>query len=343
MRRHSRHHTTLLLAVILSITGAHAAAAQLPRVGSIDLYGRSSVAESAIRAALGVRVGDSLTVPRDTLVARLRGVPGVRDAAVTAVCCYEDKAMLFIGIQESAAPAVSWHPAGSSDARLPAEIIRNDSIVSAAMMEGIMKGESGEDDSRGYTLFKYPAARSAQELYVTWVPSHVDALRSVLRTSGDAEHRALATELIPFAGPSPATAADLRYAMRDPSPGVRNNAMRALGVMGMYALQHPETGIEIPVAGFGEMLNSLVWTDRNKAAFALTMLSAPRSPSIMAELSKLPMQPLIDMARWTSPGHAAPGLIILGRIAGMKDDDIFAALEKDRETVIKAALTKRGN
>lgn len=48
------------------------------------------------------------------------------------------------------------------------------------------------------------------------------------------------------------------------------------------------------------------------------------------------------MARWKSPGHAAPALTILGRIAGLSDEVVVAAsTPAAREAIIKAALDRR--
>jgi hypothetical protein len=43
------------------------------------------------------------------------------------------------------------------------------------------------------------------------------------------------------------------------------------------------------------------------------------------------------MVRWRSPGHALPAALILGRMAGMPDDEIMPAFEKDREVLIEQA------
>jgi hypothetical protein len=45
--------------------------------------------------------------------------------------------------------------------------------------------------------------------------------------------------------------------MRDPNNEMRNDAMRALGVMARYAQANPQSHLKIPADGFVEMLNSL--------------------------------------------------------------------------------------
>ncbi len=55
---------------------------------------------------------------------------------------------------------------------------------------------------------------------------------------------------------------------RDPDPVVRNNSIRAISIIFQYAKSHPELSITPPpgfIQTLVEMLNSLEWTDHNKA------------------------------------------------------------------------------
>ena len=134
---------------------------------------------------------------------------------------------------------------------------------------------------------------------------------------------------------------DLVYAMRDSSESVRNNAMRALAVFANAALAaRPKR--PIPYDGFIALLRSPVWTDRNKASWALEGLSALRDPRLLARLEREAIPPLVEMAHWKSPGHAAPALTILGRMAGFPDEKIAAALARgEREVIITAARARK--
>ena len=62
---------------------------------------------------------------------------------------------------------------------------------------------------------------------------------------------------------------DLLHGVLDADEDVRNAAARGLYVIGMYAADHPELDIHIPSDPFTRMLNSLVWTDRNKGTAML--------------------------------------------------------------------------
>ena len=132
---------------------------------------------------------------------------------------------------------------------------------------------------------------------------------------------------------------DLVDAMGDPSEDVRNNAMRALVVFTKMKPMAAQKVPRIPSDPFIGLLNLLAWTDRNKSSLALMELSESRDPGLLAKLKKEAMQPLIDMARWKNEGHAMPGLLILGRIAGWSDEEVRAAWGRgERERVIAAAL-----
>lgn len=120
------------------------------------------------------------------------------------------------------------------------------------------------------------------------------------------------------------------------------NAMRALAVIAGFAQRNPGLHIQVPAAPFVDLLDSPVWTDRNKAVFALAGLTEGRDPALLAALRKRALPPLAEMARWKSRGHALGPLLVLGRIAGMPDADVTAACDRnDREAVIRAALVSR--
>ena len=128
--------------------------------------------------------------------------------------------------------------------------------------------------------------------------------------------------------------------MTDPSEDVRNNAMRTLLV---FADTVPNVNgrslPRIPFAPFIEFLHSPVWSDRNKASWALVALSANRDQELLARLRTQALTPLVEMARWKSAGHALAAFLILGRIAGYSDEAAITLWDRgDREAVISAAI-----
>jgi len=109
----------------------------------------------------------------------------------------------------------------------------------------------------------------------------------------------------------------------------------------VLAARDPAYGIRFSPTWFIQMLHSVSWSDRNKAAFAMVNLTEKRDPRILDELRESALPALADMARWKHLPHALPGVILLGRIAGLPEKEIQDLWSKgDREAVIKRALKK---
>jgi hypothetical protein len=88
------------------------------------------------------------------------------------------------------------------------------------------------------------------------------------------------------------------------------------------------------------MLNSIDWTDRNKSSWALSNLTAQRDPSVLSELRQTALTSLIEMSRWKSSRGYEP-FLLLGRVAGIPEDEITAAWERgDRAAFIDAAVKR---
>ena len=127
--------------------------------------------------------------------------------------------------------------------------------------------------------------------------------------------------------------------MGDPDDEVRNNAVRALAILAGWANEHPEAEIAIPGEPFIDFLNSVSWTDRNKGVFVLMALTDSRHPALLAQLRARALPSLVEMARWTNPGHAMGAFVILARMAGMDDGAAFQAWRAgEREAVIARAM-----
>ena len=325
-------------AVWLALLVATPLAAQQPVVGYVDVYGARTNAPAAVRAAAGISVGDSVTATLERAArARLLALPGVRAGHVTLVCCENGQSIVYLGIVESAAPAITFAPAPAGDIRLPGNIVQDGAAFVRAQQDAVVKGETLEDDSTGHSLMRYPPAREVQQRFINYAAGNVARLRAVLSGSADAHHRALAAQVIAYAFNKAAVIPDLVEALRDPAENVRNNAARALGVMASYNQAHAESMLRIPYAPFIAMLSSPYWTDRNKASLVLMSLTASRDPMMLHQLRSRAFAELAEMAAWQVPGHALPAAFILGRMAGWPDDEIVKAWEKDRAALIAAA------
>jgi hypothetical protein len=318
---------------------------QIPSIGIIDIYGLRSISEQRIREALQIKEGDSLTndlqEAKRIAVLRLESLPGVAEARIGLVCCDAGKAILYVGIREKGTPSLQFRPAPRGKVRLPQDVIQAGEDEYKALSDAILKGNSSEDDSHGHALSNDLAARAIQERFITFAARDLKLFRNVLRQSDDAEHRALAAQVIAYTANKQAVVNDLVDAMQDPAGGVRNNAMRALMVMAESALQTTNKQIRIPARPFIEMLNAIEWTDRNKSSWALVKLTYKRDPAILSELRQKAIPSLIEMARWKSSDHAQASFILLGRVAGLPEAEIISAWERDdRAKFIEVAIKR---
>jgi hypothetical protein len=347
---------TLLLAAALALGAAHDCFAQSPAtqpsqpassesrpIGSIDFYGLRRVEAEALRPSLRIREGDPLSREaagafRKSPETLLTPIPQITPLGVSYVCCDERGSIaVFIGVRESGHSQLQFRPAPKRALSLPADLVRADAEVQQAVIKAVMSGRAQEDDSQGHALLiNDPTARALQEQLVTHAKRHLRILREVLRESADGEQRAIAARTLGYAVDKQAVVADLVHAMTDPHEGVRNDAMRALGVF-TRAKENPP---RVPYEPFIALLESPVWTDLNKASMALAELTATRDPALLKLLRARALPSLVEMARWRSRGHAQAALLILGRIGGYSDEDLLARWARNNtEQVVRDAYS----
>jgi hypothetical protein len=217
-------------------------------------------------------------------------------------------------------------------------ILARDSVFALRFFDAIRVGRNAEADSGGHEFYADSAVNSIQHEYLAFASTNLPLLRDVLAHSASVRHRVLAAELLDYAGDVRSVIPDFLDAMHDPASDVRNASMRALWVIAAYGRKEPGLGIHVPATPFVELLGSLNWTDRNKSSIALSELTTTRDSTLLSELRTRALRPLLDIARWTDPSHAAPALAILGRIEGRSDQEIFAAFQRgDRTAIIKQA------
>jgi len=84
-------------------------------------------------------------------------------------------------------------------------------------------------------------------------------------------------------------------------------------------------------------------SDRVESAKALLKLTDSSNPTAI-ELMRLRALPsLAEMARWKTPRYALPAYLLLGRVAGVAEQEVQRKWEAgERESVIGKALTVPG-
>ncbi|HLN02294.1 MAG TPA: HEAT repeat domain-containing protein [Bryobacteraceae bacterium] len=319
----------------------------IPRIGSIDYYGIRKVPESHIQKALGVAVGDPLPSSKGDVEDRLAEVPGVVLARLEAVCCDGNRGMLFVGIEEKGAAHFELRTPPAGDVTLPKELSDPYQDLVAAIERAAHRGSTAEDLTHGHPLAADPDARAMQEGFVQLVPQHLLQIRDVLRNSADPDQRAMAASLIGYAREKSAVVGDLEYAMQDPDENVRGDAMSALSAIAVLAKKQPELTIHISPTWFVEMLNSVVLSDRIKAAKALVNLTDARPAGTLDLLRERALPALAEMAQWHSLPYALPAFLLLGRVGGFSDKQIQDRWTRgDREAFVREVIAhgkkKRG-
>jgi hypothetical protein len=318
------------------------ASAQIPKIDVIDFYGLHKVTEAKLRDALKAKEGDPLPASKGDAEERIDNIPGVVESHLEAVYDH-GKTVLYVGIEEKGAAHFELREPPEGDARLP-ELIVNEyrSFVeeSAAAARG---GVTSEDLTQGHARSADSATRKIQDRFPLFATEHLKELREVLRTSGDEDQRAIAAYIIGYTANKLDAINDLQYALRDADAGVRVNAARSLVAFGVLAKLQPSIGIRISPTWFIAMLNSVSWTDRTRAVAALDVLTEKRDQAMLDQIREGAMGSLVEMARWKTLEHALPAYLLLGRVAGLPEDQVKAAWERgDRESVIRLALGPQG-
>lgn len=305
-------------------------------VGLIDFYALNGLDPNQLRAALSVRPGDKLLWPAvpNTIKEELIKATGRPYTHFSPVCC--DKTgrwMLYIGFGAPPASEVP-RPKPSASLTLPPELTALYDEFMAALPASL-KFASGqpEDYSKGYSLASYPPMRAIQMRMREDALANEALLLRVLLESADDKQRIAASQLTGYTRQSPRQIEALMEASRDANATVRNNATRALGVLAAT----PEFARQIPAAPFIEMLNSPVWSDRNKGLMLLTFHTRSRDPQVLAAIRAKALPALVEMAQWQFAGHAAGPIRLLGRIAGIDEIELNNLADKgDAGPVISA-------
>ena len=338
---------TLILVAMLTATAPALSQEQSFTIGAIDFYGLAGVDVDRIRAALPLREGDPVVSgSKEKIVAditqAIKRAIGRDTTDVAPVCCDErGRLLIYIGLRDDSVRQPAYNTAPRGKNRLSRAAIKVYRDAEKAVSEAVEKGVAGEDDSEGYALSRDSEARARQLALHAYAARHSTSVRRVLASARDVEQRQIAAEILGYAGRSREQISALIRASHDEDSGVRNNAIRALGVL---ARSSSEAAALIPGECFIDLLNSGIWTDRNKSAALLAVLTKGRDAQLLACLREQALTALIEMARWSFAGHADSARLLLGRIAGIDEKTLTAMVERrEIEPIIKAVTTQKKN
>jgi hypothetical protein len=316
--------------------------AQTPAVGDINYYGIRQVNPARLQAALGVKPGDPLPPSKGALEEKLEEVPGVVQARVTAVCCEGTNAILFAGIEERGAARFALRSEPAGNVTLPESVSDAFGRFLDAVDAAGRRGSMAEDLTAGHSLMADPEVRALQTGFVELAARNLAILSDVVRNASVPEQRAMAAALIGYAPQKAGVVDDLQYALQDPDESVRGNAMRSLIAIAVLAAREPSLGIRIAPTWFVEMLNSIALSDRTRAAEALVTLTE-RDRGGLQLIRARALAAVAEMARWKTLRYAVPSFVLMGRMAGLAEEEIHKRWEQgDRESVISRVTRPRG-
>jgi len=312
----------ILASLVLSLT-----AFGRDRIGDIEFFGAKGLEMARIRDAVPVKSGDAYSDGVKGRVRKALSVVSGEPTDVAAICCDEDgDYLLFIGLGGTSSRVIQFNPPPAGRQRLPLKIVRAYARLDKAIEAAVRAGGSAaeEDVSHGYALIKDPAARKIQMEVRQWVLQHEANVREVLAHSAVISHRRIAGDALGYARQSEGQIEALVRASSDPDDEVRNNAVRALGVL---VRARPSVASMIRAEAFVAMLSSGAWTDRNKAASLLAAMTFSRPAGLLAELRASNLDSLVEMASWRRFNHAYFSRMILGRMAGIPEDRLSKLAE----------------
>jgi hypothetical protein len=295
-----------------------------PVIGIIDYYGAKSFSPEKLRKELKIAEGEPLPGSRADLEEMLVALKGVVRANVEAVCCEDGKAIVYVGVEERGRAHLDIREEPKTEGlELPGPVVSFYPRVVNALGVGpealeTLQTELGE----------------LAEVYQK-------PLRQVMRESADPDDRAIAALVLGYAPHTQVLVDDLQYALRDPEQGVRTNAFKSLMGFAVYARKHPEAELRVLTTWFVEMLNSVSWQDRRNAMDALVELTDKRDEYLMKHMKDRGVPALLEMAQWRHLPHALPAYILLGRLAGMGEEEIQGSWSANqREEMIKKVRKK---
>lgn len=298
------------------------------RIAEIEFFGYKGIDVEAVRKALPVKQGDPLgPQTKQQIRDAVKSVTGHDATDVAQVCCdKQGDTFVYIGLAGQSSRTFALNPEPTEKIQVSQELAALSQQMDEALSAAVHSGNAVEEQpSPGYRLPKDPDARKATLAFRQYALQHEDELYRVLESSSDGKQRAIAADALGFANRSPRQVAALVHVSRDANDEVRNNATRALLEM---AQAGPSVASQIPPDTFIDMLWSGVWSDRNKASGLFWILTASRDPKLLSRLRTEAFDALVEIALW-DPDRALAPRMILGRIAGIPDVELFKVALED--------------
>jgi DNA-directed RNA polymerase subunit F len=332
--RLSGGHRALAILGALSLAGA-----QIPRVHDIDLYGTGKVSAARILREAKLQPGEPLPASKGDLEDRINEISGISRVRVEAVCCEGPDAILFVGVEEKDGPRVAFRSEPTGKAVLPADLTGDYQQFLGAVRQAVAQTHAGGSEQEKLSTTR--SARRYEEKFASFTGEHLTELRDVLHNSEDSEQRAIAAAVIGYAPKKAEVIGDLQLALQDPDESVRSNAMRSIKALVAAGSRDQTLAVHISPTWLIELLNSLVLSDRLQAADILVALTDRHDAVVLDQIRTRALTSLAEMARWETLRYALPPFLLVGRMAGLNEQEIQRRWSNgERETVIQKALAR---
>jgi hypothetical protein len=313
----------------LAAFGADDQKEKLVRIDGVYFFGYDGFDLDKIRSKFPLKAGDRVDVENwgqdrqkyYDAVGELSGKP----ATDVALVSFDKGHILYVGIPgKSNCPPSDFLPVGKK--RVPVSKGLADTYDKLMEQSALVVSTQSQEARQAYVATRNELVRQAKE--------ERPLLLSALSQSADSHDRMVAAYALGLIASNKDELSVLAQAARDSNSVVRNNATRELGEL---LFSHPELAAEIPASHYIEMLNSPVWTDRNKSVFILQGLTRSRQAAVLSEMREKALPSLKEMCSWPS-GYSEVAIELLGRIAGIPDDKLKLLTDRNDSTEVLKAL-----
>jgi hypothetical protein len=258
-------------------------------------------------------------------------------AVIGACCTGSGDTVVIIGLPGGSSQEYTHRAAPTGAAVLTPELSALYRKVDQTEHSAAQKGQTDEDGTPGYRLFKEKNAHAAEMALRAYAVTHESEMIGVLESSSKPDQRAMAADALGFGARTEPQLQALVGALRDVEPTVRENAARALGTI---LRGDPSAAARIAPENLIAMIHSTAWADRKLASPVLLALTQSRDPQVLARLKSQASDALLEMARWRSEEWSHDPRVVLARLAGVAEDRIEALAWGPVDGFLAATATK---
>ncbi|RZM30379.1 MAG: HEAT repeat domain-containing protein [Pedobacter sp.] len=318
-----------LIVNVLFCLNASIALAQV-RVSTIDFFGYRGISLKELRNAAGKIDGIQTERDLDSLQSRVARVPGVAWVKINRVCCQGNGENVFLSIGASTGNFLPLRPMPRKALVLPEKLSSAYLQYLTMLTKAVQAGISGDDLSRGYSVMDDREVSLIQLALPKLTEDFQSEISGVLLGSTYEKQREAAAFLLGYCPDRARSIKVFAKALNDPSPVVRNNVLRSMAAVLYFKQREVNARVRwSQIRKIVAMVKSNVWSDRDKAVFALTVLTENRDRKVLDQIRSAVQDELKEMAGWNSRAHALLGCIVLGRIQGLSEQQIFESWKNE--------------